>query len=566
MLKTTNIPWNSLIQFTSSGIIVAEYNEIRTAITEQFKKIYGSDIDLSTSSADGIYVETYCMIINNILQSIKQTYANLNIKTASGSFLDILCALTNVYRKQETHSTASLVATLDSSEQTYTTNSLSFVDVNGNVWTSTSTSQMTFVPGVPQTIVVQCEDIGPIRADAGWINKTLALDVVMSVNQEQPANLGSYAETDAQLRARHSQSLGARGKSVLESLVGALLEITGIDDAKVYNNDGLTAIVAKDGTEVQSHCVYTIVRRKENIDVPDSLIGTILYEKMTPGIPTVQTTDFTNGISHTYVYSQEILGSNATDITQNVYWKEAKPISPEIVITITPKQQFASANDYTVNLIADSVIDYCHNLQISEDIDYYSLYDAVRYADPLFRGKTTYNIVSITIDGEPANFTNPDTYFNYESIKFSKVGSNIIITLGDVLSREFEFEYVDNVMDVSTQFMYAWCWNDNIAGEEFIKVDIFESTSGSGHYGLVTIPEQYNKFLLVVSNSEEISWDTVIKQTSDITIDNTRFYWTDSLNWYDKQSIMMLMNEPTTLNENGTSTHITIPTPFLTQM
>ena len=82
--KEMNINWTELIQFTKNGVYVADYQEIRSAICNRFKEIYGQDIDLATTSADGIYVETLSLMINNILQSFKHFYAQLDVRTASG--------------------------------------------------------------------------------------------------------------------------------------------------------------------------------------------------------------------------------------------------------------------------------------------------------------------------------------------------------------------------------------------------------------------------------------------------------------------------------------------------
>ena len=305
--KDINVNWTELIKFGNGGVTVADYQEIRTAISNRFKEIYGQDIDLATTSADGVYVETLCLMINNILQSFKQFYSQLDVRTASGNYLDALCALSNVYRKSETNSTCSILLTLDATAtQNYVTKSISVADKNGNIQSYESNEDITFEPGKAKEIIVTCETPGPIRANVGWIDRLVSNEVTMTVSQTVEANEGSYSESDSELRARRNDSLGATGNTVLESLAGALLAITGIDDVKIYNNDSTGILKALDDTSIAQHDVYVILRKKPNIDIADSTICNTIYEKLTPGIRTTESAVTSDAKSYNYVSS--ILG------------------------------------------------------------------------------------------------------------------------------------------------------------------------------------------------------------------------------------------------------------------
>ena len=429
--KNMNINWTQLIQFTKDGIYVADYQEIRSAISNRFKEIYGEDIDLATTSADGVYVETLSLMINNILQSFKHFYTQLDVRTASGPYLDALCALSNVYRKSETNSTCSVTLTLDdNATENYVTKSISLADKNGNIWTCNTISDMTFKPGIAQSIVVTCETPGPIKAEAGWIDKLVSNEVVMSISQTSEANVGSYAESDDELRSRRNSSLGATGNTVLETLVGTLLEITGIDDVKIYNNDSSGNITALDGTAILQHDLYVIIKKKQNIDVADSLICQTIYEKLTPGIRTTASNGV-NGIAKSYNYVSSILGKTDLDVTQKVYWKQATSVKPKIVIKIKKLQGYASSNNSTANTIASNLIEYLNNKQLSSTININDLWNVIFYSDTTFRGQSTFSIDTITIDSANS-YTLKDTYFYYQSsdVKIDTSDSLVSITLG----------------------------------------------------------------------------------------------------------------------------------------
>ena len=412
------INWQEIIKFTSSGIVVADYSTLRIAIANQYKEIYGSDIDLSTGSADGIYVETYSLIINNILQAFKTFYANLNVNTATGIYLDMLCALTNVYRKSATASTASVVLTLvDNTIDNVTLSSIILSDINGNTWEYNDVNNpITLVANVPQTVNVTCSELGPVRADSGWINQVIDNQYLIAVNQPNAAEIGSYAETDAALRSRRSQSLGSSGTTVLQTLNNALLSTTGIQDVLIYSNNTIESIIAKDGTSIPAHCVYVVIRRNKNIEVANSTIGTIIYEKMTPGIMTVQSNGV-NGVNYQYEYEQYYSGEVISPgITQVVNWKECNAIAPEIKILITKIENFASSNNYTANQIANNVMTYLNDLPLSNNIKHRELMNEVEYSDPQFRGRRTYDIDTVTVNGSENDYINKDTYFNYTKV------------------------------------------------------------------------------------------------------------------------------------------------------
>lgn len=431
--KDINVNWTELIKFGNGGITVADYQEIRTAISNRFKEIYGKDIDLATTSADGVYVETLCLMINNILQSFKQFYSQLDVRTASGNYLDALCALSNVYRKPETHSTCSILLTLDATAtQNYVTKSISVADKNGNIWSYESNEDITFEPGKAKEIIVTCETPGPIRANAGWIDRLVSNEVTMTVSQTVEANEGSYSESDSELRARRNDSLGATGNTVLESLAGALLAITGIDDVKIYNNDSTGTLKALDDTSIAPHDIYVILRKKPNIDIADSTICNTIYEKLTPGIRTTESNITSDAKSYNYVSS--ILGQTQLGVVQKVSWKQATPIKPVVKIIISPNQNFARSGNSTANLIAQNVINQLNNAQLSSTVKINDLWSTIMYSDPLFRGISTFSISSISIDGKDADYTLKDTYFDYSSskVKVEETSfSTITITIGE---------------------------------------------------------------------------------------------------------------------------------------
>lgn len=427
MLTNQNVNYNQLIQFTANGIDIADFVQIRNALTKRFKDIYGSDIDLSTGTVDGQYIEMLSLIMNNILESIKQLYASIDVNQASGKFLDMLCALSNVVRKPATKSLASVVVK-NIGNTDIKASTIQFVDKNSNTWTWTG-NEMTFAANAESgtSLQVVCDTIGPISApgDAdtgkGWIDNTVQM-YTFEVLQYDDAETGTLEETDSQLRARRSSSLALSGMTVLESLQAALISITGIDDAIIYSNATNANINSKDGSTILPHSVYVALRQKSNIIVNDIDIATIIYQKLTPGIGTSASAITSDARSINYEITDGMF--------QHISWKHATPVAPTITVTVK-KLNYFSDNAY--QNVATKIAEYCNNLKMSTDITTNEIWSEAVYADKLFRGLNTYVVTGITIaDATLKNgqyvYTNQDTFYKYQGIAYDVTTSADTVT------------------------------------------------------------------------------------------------------------------------------------------
>lgn len=439
MKLDNEIDVNEFLKITASGIKFASFADIRNAIIKRYQQAYGSDIDLSTATADGVFINNISLIINNILGVMQTMYSNLDVNTATGIYLDTLCRLSNIIRKEGTKSTAIVTVTNTSSSKITLNDNITFIDRAGNEWTSQlSNEDKIFNSRESKSIIASCKESGPIEAPAGWIDKILNINestVFLTVNQSDDAIAGTDSESDISLRARRSQSVGAQGSTVLESLVGELLNVYGIKDAKVINciDDSTTV----DGASVNAHSIYTVVRINDGQIVSDDTIGDIIYQKLTPGVGTNKFESSTfnlTGVSKSYNYSVDI-GEDKILGSTTIYWKQASPIAPQISIIIQPFDYFDTGNisyDTTernasgeFKTIGDELIKYLNDISIGESISTNNILIQTSYADPTFKGKPTYNVGTITIDtttykDSNNNPLNPLTYYRYTTLKVTK--------------------------------------------------------------------------------------------------------------------------------------------------
>lgn len=412
----------NLINLTGAGLQIATLTEIRSALIDEYKSIYGSDIDLSTGSADGVYVNNQALIINNLLNVIQILYSNLDVNTATGVYLDALCALANITRKQPTASNASLQVTTNG-VAVPDVSTITFIDQAGTEWKYIGKETISLSTSETKEITVTCSELGAIQAPVGWINNTIEA-LSLDVQQLNPANVGTELETDFQLRARRNQSSGANGITVLESLSGNLLNLSGIEDVYIYNNNTASNITAKDTTTVDAHSIYVVIRQTTGVNIDDSIIGSIIHEKLTPGIHSCDSTaSSANGTAKSYNYPIKVLGQTIEDAQQLVYWKQAKGIAPEIQATITPLNYFTTDE---FDVIKSTMINYLNQLPLSTDLSDTEIIIQLAGADPLFKSRPTYivDVNSITI----SNATNPDTYFAYQNMTYTLQNGKYVLT------------------------------------------------------------------------------------------------------------------------------------------
>lgn len=412
----------NLVSVANGDLSVATYAQVREALTSLFKEVYGSDIDLSSASADGVLVMNLALLINGMLQTINYMFSALDVNQATGKYLDRLCALANVYRKSATYSTVTLTITIpDSSTETSVSIPTGFtaIDQNGNEWVY-SGAAATVTKTAPLSIVAACSTAGPIAAQAGWINAAVDASLNIYVTNAEPAILGKTAESDAALRARKNQTSGNDGASVLEILKGSLLAITGINDVYVFNNVTGSHQTMADGVEVANHDVYVAIRLEPGVTIGSTVdgvsdtIGEMIYMKMTPGIRTADASGCAHGAAKEYKYNDPALGGRTTSFDTYARWKQTEdaPVTVDMALTVTGN--FSGNADSvsswdglsgTARLIADAVSAYVTGLAIGEDLTATGLANAIEDADPGYRGRPTFDIDSLSVTLDEASTT-----------------------------------------------------------------------------------------------------------------------------------------------------------------
>lgn len=422
-----------------NGIDTAAFPQIRDAIAARMREIYGEDIDLSTASADGQYIMMESLVMNNVYRLIDNLYKNMDPFTASGKFLDILCSLTNVTRKTNSRSIAKIYVK-NTGVSDFSESEIVLNDRNGKQWiwknpTDLSGNPMVVIEsGEIELLSFSCEEYGTVVALGTGVNVTDAETDIpwdnpnftsingfiyettevtfLKVYQSQDAEVGNNDESDASLRSRRYSYLGSNSVTTQASLQSALFNLSSIEDVYIFNNVTGSNQTLADGITVPNHNVYICLRYKKGVSVDNSIIGPLVYGKMTPGVITTSAASAQSGVGR----EKEI--NLYSGISTTVYWKECVGVHPDITINfdITNKYLKASGTERyssTEIAICNQLKSFLNSVKINEKLLPSSIQTIMNGADPTAGGFKTFWPTGCTINDDVTEYLAPLTYYDY---------------------------------------------------------------------------------------------------------------------------------------------------------
>lgn len=386
---------SELAEIGTNGFTAASFPQIRDAVASKMKEIYGNDIDLSSASADGQYVNMEALILNNVYRTLESLAKSLNPADASGKYLDILVSFSGAFRRQPTNSVAQLYV-WNTGAADISPDQIVCMDKSGNEWVwynpvdynGQKTVTIPSMLGTPTNYVpygpleFRCKSFGSVSASGdpnpsgnwqtvyerspdvrgGDIYQTIDAGN-FQVYQKNAAIAGKDLESDSSLRSRRNLSFGISGATVQNSLIANLLDIEGVDDVWVFNNNTSGTQTMDDGVPVAQHDVYVVVWKDPSLspsDVTfDEVVGSVIYDQLTPGVLPASATGCVGGVAHTYGISL------TPNISTTMRWKQSSWQLPSIQVTGSIVNQSTLSTEQ-MQAILDSLITYFNNIRLDE--------------------------------------------------------------------------------------------------------------------------------------------------------------------------------------------------------
>ena len=268
--------------FDENGLQTATAPELLESLQTAFKGIYGDDVLLDSSTPDGQWLNILVQKGVDVRGLLMQLYNSFNPDNAQGSVLDQRCAINNVFRKSGTFTTVNISITTDRSL------TLQGVDENYNDpeavgYTVQDNEGNRFVMVNTQTlsagttsVLFRSETLGKVVVLPDTITTpvTIVLGVISVNNPTAATAIGTDEEIDKDLRVRRRQSVAISSYGYLNGLQAALLQLDGVNDAKVYEN----YTSSTDANGIPAHCIWVVMDGGSSADIANTI-----YEKKSVG-------------------------------------------------------------------------------------------------------------------------------------------------------------------------------------------------------------------------------------------------------------------------------------------
>lgn len=266
----------------AQGLQVKTATDIRTDLDTGFRAIYGADINLDQNSPDGQIIGIVTQMAVDLRELLVSVNNGFDPDRAIGRILDERVVINNIERFGATYTTINISITVD---RTVTLQGLdaNYNDPNATAYTVQDNAGNQFILADTSTIIAgvhsltfRARNIGQVETTIGTINNpvTIVLGVTGINNPTAPVTIGQNEETDAQLRVRRQRSVANSANGYLNGLLGLILSLEGVTDARLYEN--FTDVT--DGDGIPPHAIWAVVEGGANLDIANAI-----YERKSYG-------------------------------------------------------------------------------------------------------------------------------------------------------------------------------------------------------------------------------------------------------------------------------------------
>lgn len=388
--------------FNENGLQTATAPELLQDLETAFRAIYGEDILLDSSTPDGQWLNILVQKGVDVRGLLMQLYNSFNPDNTQGSVLDQRCALNNVFRKAGTFTTVTVTIvtdrelTLQGVDEQYNNpeaTGFTIQDNEGNRFVLVNTTNLSTGSN---DCLFRSESIGQVIIAPHSLTTPVTIVLgVISVDNATAGDIGEDEETDANLKIRRRQSVSVGSFGYLNGLQGALLQLDGVTDAKVYEN--YTSSTDANGTP--GHCIWVVMDGGSTSDIANTI-----YSKKCPG------TDMRGAVTYNITTPAQTTFTakwdNATDVGFYIRFN-IKPVAAGITFDIDEIKSYIQnhidlkigefAETASITEIAQDAIEsvggqgYAVNVELSTDEDTW-----VDYLTPIVASKYTLSGITVT--------------------------------------------------------------------------------------------------------------------------------------------------------------------------
>lgn len=258
---------------TSNGIIVPDTSTIKEQVEQDFKNALGQDLDTTTETPQGRLIQLITDYRTNTLAINAENANQVNLRYATGRFLDAIGSFFGVSRTGATSTRvlATVVGVqgtvIPQGSQAQTTNGDVFYAENAITIGNTGTANGYFLSLEKGQIPCELNSLNTIvNAVLGWDSITNTINAI----------IGTNTESDTDFRAR-IQASRFTGISLMSAIKAKLSNVPNVLSSWAYDNSEDTSITYE-GITINAHSIVVIVDGGTNQDIAKAI-----YEVKTGG-------------------------------------------------------------------------------------------------------------------------------------------------------------------------------------------------------------------------------------------------------------------------------------------
>ncbi len=385
---------------TGTGFERKRLNQLLNEIESKMKSIFGENFNVSPDSPDGQVNGVVSESNANLWEILEAAYNGFNPSAATGVALSNLVMLNNITRDEEKPTRVLLDVTGVSGTIIPAGRLVSSID--GNIKLSTEDSLTINLSGVG-SVFASATVMGPVPALAGTItqidSQITGWDTVTNPND---GVLGSYEETDVELRVRRNKSIALPSQSMVDSIFSEVSNVDGISSVAVLENE--TDFIDVNG--LPAHSFQAIVVGGLDQDIADAI-----FLKKPLGIESFGTTTVSVNDLQTFPHNISF----------------SRPISVPIFVIVNTVDLGNLPVDAD-ELIKQAIVDYANGILTlgrsfapGENVIFSELYTPVNSVDG-------HSVTSMFIDTSSSPATTADIPINILSASLFDV-SNIVVNI-----------------------------------------------------------------------------------------------------------------------------------------
>lgn len=267
----TNVP---PLQVTAAGVVVPTEAEILSGVQADQAAAFGGDLNPSLETPQGQLATSETAVIANAYAAFAALLSNMDPAYASGRMQDGIGRIYFMTRLPALPTSVSV--TLTGLAGTVIPINAQAIATDGSIYLNTA--EVTIPAGGSVAATFDCATPGPTACPAGSLNKIYrAITGWDSITNAADGVLGRAVESRSAFELRRQQSVAANSQGMLTSILGNVLDVSGVSDAYVLEND-TGAPITVTGVTLVANSLYVCAQGGVNLDV-----ATAILKKKAPG-------------------------------------------------------------------------------------------------------------------------------------------------------------------------------------------------------------------------------------------------------------------------------------------